>query len=185
MEDEAFASKLVVTLSPKRGNLLDGDAESGFLRGTAIFEHQRNFPRREALPDLIGECARIGRGSYRSGRENSARLMLAMTRVHAAPSVDDHVGPKHAKHSNHVLERHFAPDFHGLIGALRIARVDSAREELLDAVVIARRQQLRSTENSQTFPLLGANRILATLAASQREQRYIGIKAVRKIAQKA
>src|ERR1700683_5462208 len=170
MEDEAFASKLVVTFPPKRRDLLNRNTASRFLHGSAVLAHQRNPPRREPLPDLSRECARIGCGNDRSRRQNSARLMLAVARVHATPSVDDHSRPKRTKHSDHVLERHVAPDFHSLIGALRIASVYSACEELLDAVVLARRQQFRRAKNPKAFTLLGANRILSALAARQREQ---------------
>ena len=84
-----------------------------------------------------------------------------------------------------MSSRHVAPDFHGLIGALRIAGVHSTREELLDAVVLARRQQFGRAKNPKAFALLRPNRVLSALAARQREQTYIGIKAVRKITEEA
>ena len=76
------------------------------------------------------------------------------------------VRPVAADHPHHVRKRTFPPPLlQRLIGGLREAEIDGAREELLAAVDAPRRQQFLCANQTQQLALLRSDEVLTALAA--------------------
>ncbi len=120
--------------------------------------------------ELLGKARRIGRG--REGLLGQERRggVVAVVRRLRGEARDDHVGPE-AADGEHDVGQHLvvAPDAQRLVGALRVAEVARAREELLGAVDAARREQLLRADEPEQLVLLGPDEVLPAVAARHRE----------------
>ena len=88
----------------------------------------------------------------------------------AAEAEEDHVRAVAADHPHHVAENAVvAPFLQGLLGGAREAEIDGAREELLGAVDLPRRQQFLRADDAELRALLAADQVLAAFAARQRK----------------
>ena len=97
---------------------------------------------------------------------------------------DDHVGADRADHAHVVAEDLLvAPLLERLFDAEREAEVDRAREVLLGAVELVRRQQLLGAQHRQRLEQLGADLVLPALAARRRDERRAEALAVREVRQ--
>ena len=122
----------------------------------------------------------IGRGAERLERQDRRGGVVAVrVRRLGRKARDDDVGPEAADDPDHVGEhRVLAPDAQRLLGALRVAEVARAGEELLGAVDAARGQQLLRADEAERRPLLGADQVLAAVAAREREVGRAHLRAV-------
>ena len=121
-----FHSHFHVALSPQRRHVIHRQrhaARRGVRIGGAEAEasrtqFQRDFPRRESLRNLLREFCGIGRIRDGLRRQDAARLMLSVSEMYAAPSVDHHIRPVHANHPHHVAQWNLiAPYLHRPVGA--------------------------------------------------------------------
>ena len=101
---------------------------------------------------------------HRFRREQPRSLMVPVSAVHAAPSIDDHVGPEIANHPNHVIENLFTPDFLGFFRRFREAEIFGAREVQFHAVAARGRLQFLRANQSQLGRLFGAKIVLPAFA---------------------
>ena len=127
------------------------------------------LPGPEALLELLGEAGRIAGEAECVGGEARRRLVvLAATRPVGLHREHD-VWPRHAHEADEVADRLLAaPLLVRLLDAEREAEVHRAAEELLAAVEAVRRQQLLGAEHAERLEQLGADLVLAAVAARQR-----------------
>ena len=93
---------------------------------------------------------------------------------------DDDVGAQRADVPDEVAEDlRLAPFLQRLLGAERVTEVRRASEVLLGAVVLMRREQLLGAEDAERVEQLGADLVLATVAARRRDQRHTHAQATR------
>ena len=179
----AFHSDIDVAFAPKRRNVVHRQFHRGEPRPPA--QLQGNFPWSQAFGDLIGICIGVGRFGDGLWREDSAGLMLPVAGMNPSPTVDHDLRTKRANHADDVFERNVAPDSHRVFGAFREAEINRAREKMVHAVAVARREQFLGANDSELAALLRPDRVLAALAARDREVRDIGVESARKIGQQA
>ena len=110
-------------------------------------------------------------------------LSVAVARS-AAEAEQDHVRPVAADHPDHVRENAVvSPLLQRLVGRARESEIDGAREELLGAVDLPRRQQFLRANHAELRALFGADQVLAAFAARQREIRGAHVAAAREVGQ--
>ena len=138
----------------------------------------RSGSRRSASPattltylQLLGELRRIGRGRERLLGEHRRRGVMAVAAFAGRREArDDHVRLEPADGPDDVREdRVVSPDRQRLLGVLREAEVDGAREELLRAVDAPRGEQLLRADDAEELALLVADQVLSAVAARERE----------------
>src|SRR5579864_2402933 len=155
------ASSLSTTSSPSAGCLVR-------LRRWCKHTY-RQPPRLPGLyvAQLFGEAARIRGNLIRLFTHDGGRLMLPVAIARGAGKAeDDHVGTVFPDDPYHVREEAFAaPFFQGFRSRFGESEVDGAGEELLGAVEPTRGQQLLGANDSKLRALLGADQVLAPLAA--------------------
>jgi hypothetical protein len=128
------------------------------------------LPGRDVAAELLRVKARIGRRLERLDRQHRRGGVVAVRVGRAGRETrDDHVGAEAADHRDDVGEHGvLAPDAQRLFRALREAEVARAREELLGAVAPPGGEQLLRADEAERGPLLGADEVLAAVAARDR-----------------
>ena len=87
---------------------------------------------------------------------------------------DDDLRLEAPDHGDDVFENRVArPEAERLLGRLREAEVVCAREELLRAIELARGEQLLGPDDAELGAKLGADQVLASLAARQGQVRCL------------
>ncbi len=107
--------------------------------------------------------------------------MVAMSRVDAAPVVDDDVGAEGADDADHVFEDLVAPDFFGFGGSFGVAKIFCAREVKFDAIAARGGQQFLCADEAELRGLLGAEGVLSAFAAREGEKGDVGVESAGEI----
>ena len=129
------------------------------------------LPRPEAPVLVVGHVGRVGRQREGVGREPRRGDVMAVgvLPLHGEPG-DDHVGAEPADGEDDVGEHRVpAPDGERLLGALRVAEVARAREELLRAVLGAGREQLLGADEPEPGTEVRPDEVLAPVAPGDRQ----------------
>ncbi len=119
------------------------------------------------VAQLLREALLIGGGGKRLFPQDRGRLVVAVPVARRArESQDHHVGAKAADHPDYIGKYFVAPPLaEALIGRFRKAEIDGACEKLLCAIDMAGSQQFLCPYDTEQIALLGADQVLAALAA--------------------
>ena len=130
-------------------------------------------PRASVLPR--GEPHGVGRRVVRFARDQSGHLVVPVAvGRRARPDRHDHVRPERTDHGHDVREqRVVVPVLVRLLGGLREAEVERAREVLVPAVNAARREQFLGADGAQRLAELVTDEVLSAVTAREREIRRL------------
>ena len=129
------------------------------------------LPGSQPLGDLLRKARRIRGGVPRLARQHRRRLVMLAAAAPLRRHGGDHIGPDGADHADEVAQDLLpAPPLEGLLDAERVPEVDGAREVLLGAVQTVGGVQFLGPQNGQGIEQLGADLVLAPVAACCREQ---------------
>ena len=129
------------------------------------------LPGRQPLGDLLREAVRIGGGVPRLAGEHRRRLVVLAAAAPLRRHGGDDVGADGADHPDEVAEDLLPPPaLEGLFDAEGVSEVDGAAEVLLGPVEAMRRLQLLGPQHRQGVEQLGADLVLAAVAARRRQQ---------------
>ena len=129
------------------------------------------LPGRQSLGDLLREAIRIRGRVPCFVRQHRRRLVMLAAAAPLRRHGGDHIGPDGADHPDEVAQDLLpAPPLEGLLDAERVPEVDGARKVLLGAVQAVRGVQLLGPQHGQGVEKLGADLVLAPVAACCREQ---------------
>ena len=136
----------------------------------AVVELPR-LPGSQPFGDLLRKACRVRGGAPRLVRQHRRRLVMLAAAAPLRRHGGDHVGPDGANHPDEVAEDLVpAPPLEGLLDAEGVTEVDGAGEVLLGAVQPVRGVQLLGPQHRQRVEQLGADLVLAAVAARRRQQ---------------
>ena len=145
-----------------------GEAEGG--EPVAEVELLR-LPRPQPVCEMLREPGRIGGGRVGLSRDDRRGLVVLAPALAVGAHRDDDVGPDGADEADEVAEDDLPPPrLERLLAAERIAEVDGAGEELLGPVEAVRGLQLLAPQHRQGVEELGADLVLAAVAAGGADQ---------------
>src|SRR5215469_9513227 len=113
-----------------------------------------DVPRPQAFFELVRISGGIFSRLYGLRRNDSGRLVLAVSGMNSAPLVDDDVRTERADDADQIL-----------LGALRKTKVRSARKEELHAVSLRSAIKFVRAQNLESGAKLRPNRVLAAFSA--------------------
>src|SRR5579859_1781625 len=121
MVGESVQTDLAPGFSVERGNIVERQPITLRLFATVDIQQQNGAaiaPRTGILARRRGVQfeIRIGRKLHCFGSQQASGLVMAMTSMDAAPTIDDYGWAKDADHFHHVLEYFISPDFFGFLG---------------------------------------------------------------------
>src|SRR5204862_5957496 len=145
-----------------------------------VFAHAAHIqlgrlPWPQAVLKRFGKYRRVaGRLAGLPGQEAGSLVIPVAVAIVALEARDHDERALRADDADHVAQDLLAAPFHQrLLQPFREAVVDHAGEVLpVDAVVLVRAQELLGPNQAQRIEQLRADRVVARLAARQREQRY-------------
>src|SRR6266404_9228947 len=93
----------------------------------------------------------------------------------AGKSRDQDIGAKSANDAHDISKRHIvtAPFLKSFVRSLRISEISNTGKSLLNSVVAIGGQQLQRAQHPEHIEQTAAELVLATLAASKREQQRL------------
>jgi hypothetical protein len=109
-----------------------------------------NFPRAQTFAKLLRKQLRIG-GRFEYFRADDAgRLVIAVAVADVTRKArNDYIGPIQPDHPHRIAQYvFFPPMLQGFIQTFRESEIGRAGEELIDAVIAVRREQLIGAQNS-------------------------------------
>ena len=156
-----------------RRHARDGHIAARIRRGGApadVVDDAPRLPRLERAellrkrPGIGGEPKRL------DGEHGGRRVMTVRERGLRGKSRDDNVRAELADQAHDVAKDGLpVPDTQGFLGSLRVPEVLRAGEVLLPAVQPARGEQLLRARHAERLAELGAEQVLAAVAASERK----------------
>src|SRR5579859_1672088 len=150
----------------------------------ASFDVQDLYPGAGCVPS---GCAWIQKKFWISGEvdcfwgPDAGELVVAVAGVDAAPAVDDDVGAEFADDADHVFHDGVAPDFFGFFGSFGEAEILGAGEIEFDAVAAGGGEKFLGADEAELRGLFGAERVLPSFAAGDREKGDVGVEPTGKI----
>src|ERR1700682_1623970 len=107
--------------------------------------------------------------------------MVAMSAMHSAPPVDDHVRAEAANDADHVFENLVAPNFFCFIRSFRKTKIFGAREIKIHAVPARGGKKLLRSNQPELRRLFRSEVVLPAFPAGQGKQRHVGMQPAREI----
>ena len=175
LEAQAQARERLIRVAEHRVVLAGIHADRPvFALAHAAHVQLQRLPRPKTRGDLLREHLRVARQLERFLRDQPRRrvVAVAVALVSLEPR-DEHERPLGADDADDVAEDVFlAPLLQRLVETLGESVIDHRAEVLpIDAVVPVRDQQFLGPDQPEAIEQLGADRVVAGLAARQREQR--------------